>query len=66
MQLSGFSVWILMRLHRTKHMAGRLAALNCTKILIDHHEQPETELLSIMGSAWFLRVPLLKWSMILL
>lgn len=29
-------------LHRTKHMAGKLAALDCTKILIDHHEQPET------------------------
>lgn len=30
-------------LHRTKHMAPKLEALNCTKVLIDHHEQPETE-----------------------
>ncbi len=29
-------------LYRTKHMAAKLAALNCIKILIDHHEQPET------------------------
>lgn len=29
-------------LHRTKHMAAKLASLNCVKILIDHHEQPET------------------------
>lgn len=28
-------------LHRTKHMAAKLASLNCVKILIDHHEQPE-------------------------
>ncbi|MBX3253794.1 MAG: bifunctional oligoribonuclease/PAP phosphatase NrnA [Chitinophagaceae bacterium] len=28
-------------LHRTKHMAARLASLNCIKILIDHHAQPE-------------------------
>ncbi|HRO46968.1 bifunctional oligoribonuclease/PAP phosphatase NrnA [Agriterribacter sp.] len=29
-------------LYRTKHMAAKLSALNCIKILIDHHEQPET------------------------
>ena len=29
-------------LHRTKHMAKKLAELRCVKILIDHHEQPET------------------------
>ncbi|MFT3702394.1 MAG: bifunctional oligoribonuclease/PAP phosphatase NrnA [Agriterribacter sp.] len=29
-------------LHRTKHMAKKLAELQCIKILIDHHEQPET------------------------
>ncbi|WP_428400474.1 DHH family phosphoesterase [Niabella insulamsoli] len=28
--------------HRTKNMAPVLAGLNCTKILIDHHEQPDT------------------------
>ncbi|MGN6494779.1 MAG: DHH family phosphoesterase [Agriterribacter sp.] len=28
-------------LHRTKHMAAKLASLKCVKILIDHHEQPE-------------------------
>ncbi|MET0394490.1 MAG: DHH family phosphoesterase [Chitinophagaceae bacterium] len=27
--------------HRTKHMAGKLKALTCTKILIDHHQQPD-------------------------
>jgi phosphoesterase RecJ-like protein len=30
-------------LYRTKHMAAKLAELNCVKILIDHHEQPETQ-----------------------
>jgi phosphoesterase RecJ-like protein len=28
-------------LHRTKHMETVLEGLNCTKILIDHHEQPQ-------------------------
>jgi phosphoesterase RecJ-like protein len=28
-------------LHRTKHMEPYLAAANCTKVLIDHHEQPQ-------------------------
>ena len=28
-------------LHRTKHMAKKLAEINCVKVLIDHHEQPE-------------------------
>ncbi|MBX2921037.1 MAG: bifunctional oligoribonuclease/PAP phosphatase NrnA [Chitinophagaceae bacterium] len=28
-------------LHRTKHMGARLASLDCVKILVDHHEQPE-------------------------
>lgn len=28
--------------HRTKHLAGLLAAANCTKILIDHHQEPDT------------------------
>jgi phosphoesterase RecJ-like protein len=27
---------------RTKSMSAKLAAVNCTKILIDHHEQPDT------------------------
>jgi phosphoesterase RecJ-like protein len=27
---------------RTKTMAARLTALNCTKILIDHHQEPDT------------------------
>lgn len=27
--------------HRTKSMAGRLQQLNCTKILIDHHQEPD-------------------------
>ncbi|MCO5241781.1 MAG: bifunctional oligoribonuclease/PAP phosphatase NrnA [Chitinophagaceae bacterium] len=30
-------------LYRTKHMAAKLAALSCVKVLIDHHEQPETQ-----------------------
>lgn len=30
-------------LARTKHMALKLASLQCVKILIDHHEQPETQ-----------------------
>ncbi len=30
-------------LYRTKHMAAKLSELDCVKILIDHHEQPETE-----------------------
>ena len=30
-------------LYRTKHMAAKLAELPCVKILIDHHEQPETQ-----------------------
>ncbi len=30
-------------LHRTKHMEQYLAAANCTKILIDHHQQPQEE-----------------------
>ena len=30
-------------LGRTRHMAGMLASLKCTKILIDHHQQPQTE-----------------------
>ncbi|MCC6289319.1 MAG: bifunctional oligoribonuclease/PAP phosphatase NrnA [Chitinophagaceae bacterium] len=29
-------------MHRTKHLAQHLKELNCIKILIDHHEQPET------------------------
>ncbi|MBM3432086.1 MAG: bifunctional oligoribonuclease/PAP phosphatase NrnA [Bacteroidetes bacterium] len=28
--------------HRTKHLAESLAQANCTKILIDHHQQPDT------------------------
>jgi phosphoesterase RecJ-like protein len=27
---------------RTKNLAPKLAAINCTKILIDHHQQPDT------------------------
>jgi phosphoesterase RecJ-like protein len=27
--------------HRTKTMAAKLKALNCTKILIDHHQEPD-------------------------
>ncbi len=30
-------------LHRTKHMEQPLLAAQCTKILIDHHEQPQVE-----------------------
>jgi phosphoesterase RecJ-like protein len=30
-------------LHRTKHMEPVLAELSCTKILIDHHEQPQED-----------------------
>jgi len=30
-------------LHRTKNMEPVLAALTCTKILIDHHEQPQVD-----------------------
>jgi phosphoesterase RecJ-like protein len=30
-------------LHRTKHLEKYLAEANCTKILIDHHEQPQEE-----------------------
>jgi phosphoesterase RecJ-like protein len=30
-------------LHRTKHMEQPLLAANCTKILIDHHEQPQAD-----------------------
>ncbi|MBX3238856.1 MAG: DHH family phosphoesterase [Chitinophagaceae bacterium] len=28
-------------LHRTKHMADRIASSNAVKVLIDHHQQPE-------------------------
>lgn len=28
--------------HRTKHLSEHLANANCTKILIDHHQQPDT------------------------
>ena len=30
-------------LARTRSMAGKLKKLSCTRILIDHHQQPETE-----------------------
>ena len=30
-------------LHRTKHMEQPLAEANCIKILIDHHQQPQSE-----------------------
>lgn len=30
-------------LHRAKHMAKKLEQLSCTKILIDHHQEPQTE-----------------------
>ncbi|MFT3945854.1 MAG: bifunctional oligoribonuclease/PAP phosphatase NrnA [Agriterribacter sp.] len=30
-------------MHRTRHLAQKLTELNCVKILIDHHEQPEKE-----------------------
>ncbi len=33
-------------LHRTKNMEQPLLAANCTKILIDHHEQPQTDAFS--------------------
>src|SRR5215203_1130256 len=29
------------KLDRTKHMESKLASLNCTRILIDHHQQPD-------------------------
>lgn len=29
-------------MYRTKHMAEKLKQINCIKILIDHHEQPES------------------------
>ena len=29
--------------HRTRHMATKLAEMKCTKILIDHHEEPQSE-----------------------
>lgn len=28
--------------HRTKHLAEHLAKASCTKILVDHHQQPDT------------------------
>lgn len=31
-------------LARTRHMASKLRKLSCTRILIDHHQQPETEI----------------------
>jgi bifunctional oligoribonuclease and PAP phosphatase NrnA len=31
-------------LGRTRHMAGMLAALKCVKVMIDHHQQPQTEI----------------------
>jgi bifunctional oligoribonuclease and PAP phosphatase NrnA len=31
-------------LGRTRHMAGMLAAMKCTKILVDHHQQPQVEI----------------------
>ncbi|HEX8331061.1 MAG TPA: DHH family phosphoesterase [Segetibacter sp.] len=30
-------------LHRTKNMESHLAGLQCTKVLIDHHQQPQEE-----------------------
>ena len=33
-------------LHRTKHMEQPLLQATCTKILIDHHEQPQTDAFS--------------------
>lgn len=30
-------------MYRTKHLADKLKEADCVKILIDHHEQPETE-----------------------
>lgn len=29
--------------HRTKHMAPKLAALDCIKVLIDHHQEPDAK-----------------------
>ena len=29
--------------HRTKTMASKLASLSCTKVLIDHHQEPAVE-----------------------
>lgn len=31
-------------LGRTRHMAGMLATLKCVKVMIDHHQQPQTEI----------------------
>jgi bifunctional oligoribonuclease and PAP phosphatase NrnA len=31
-------------LGRTRHMAGMLGSLKCTKVLIDHHQQPQLEI----------------------
>ena len=31
-------------LHRTRYMETKLASLTCTKILIDHHREPQTEI----------------------
>lgn len=31
-------------LHRTKHMEHPLAQANCTRVLIDHHQQPQVEM----------------------
>ena len=28
--------------HRTRFMADKLKSINCTKILIDHHQEPDT------------------------
>ncbi len=33
-------------LHRTKHLAGKLASAKATRILIDHHQQPEVSVFS--------------------
>jgi bifunctional oligoribonuclease and PAP phosphatase NrnA len=33
-------------LHRTKHMENVLLELDCTKVLIDHHQQPQEEAFS--------------------
>lgn len=37
-------------LGRTRHMAGMLAALKCTKIMIDHHQQPQVEVFNYGAS----------------
>ena len=37
-------------LGRTRHMAGMLAALKCTKIMIDHHQQPQVEIFNYGAS----------------